>query len=122
MEKTEELKDRLYRFALEVVRLVRSVPREVAGVEIGRQLIRSGTSVAANYEEAAPAFSKSDFIYKLSTSFKESKETNLWIRLLRDSGLISSKTAEPLVKESYEIASILAKSLKTARKNLESGV
>lgn len=76
MSKRQELKDRFYRFALEIVRLVRRLPREIAAVELGRQLLRAGTSVAANYEEAAAGFSKSDFIYKISVSFKESKEAN----------------------------------------------
>lgn len=114
MNKADELKKRIYQFALEIVKLVRKAPREVSGIEIARQLIRSGTSVAANYEEAASAFSKADFIYKVSTSFKECKEANLWLRLLQDSELISPKITAPLIQESNEIASILAQSLKTA--------
>ena len=119
MGKQQELKDRFYDFALAIVKLVRKLPREIAAVEVGRQVLKSGTSIAANYEETTGAFSRSDFVYKLSISFREAKETNLWLRLLRDSGLVyGSPGTEPLIKESQEIANILAKSLKTARSNL----
>lgn len=101
-----------------MIKLVRGLPREVAGYEIGKQLIRSGTSIAANYEEATAGFSKEDFIYKLSISFKESKESRLWLRLLNDSGLTGSSTGLlELIRESEEISKILAQSLKTSRIN-----
>ena len=87
---------------------------------MGRQLLRSGTSIAANYEEAEAGFSKEDFIYKLSISFKESKESHLWLRLLRDSGVeLDQGKVGPLLLEAEEIAKILAKSLKTSRSNLK---
>ena len=118
MNSQKELKDRLYSFALQVIRLVRSLPKETAGFEIGKQLVRSGTSIAANYEEATSGFSREDFIYKISISFKEAKETNLWLRLLQDSELITMHNIKVLIKESEEIANILAKSVKTAKQNL----
>ena len=58
MNSQKELKDRLYSFALQIIKLVRSLPKETAGYEIGKQLIRSGTSIAANYEEVTSGFSK----------------------------------------------------------------
>ena len=117
MNKHQDLKERFYEFALAIVKLVRSLPRETAGIEIGRQVLKSGTSVAAHYEEAASGFSKADFIYKVSVSFKEAKESNLWLRLLKDSGLARESQVSFLIQESFEIASILAKSLKTAKAN-----
>jgi len=120
MSQQQELKDRLYKFALEIVRLVRGLSREMAAMELGRQLIKAGTSVAANYEEATSAFSKEDFIYKISISFKESKETHLWLRLLRDSGLAEhSSRIHVLIGEAGEIANIFGRSLKTSRSNLD---
>jgi len=86
-ERKQDLNERFYSFALKVVKLVRRFPKEVAGYEIGRQLLRVGTSIAANYEEANGAFSREDFIYKLNTAFKEARESVLWLRLLEDSGL-----------------------------------
>ena len=117
----KQLQDRLYSFALKIIQLVRSLPRELAGYEIGKQLIRSGTSIAANYEEATAGFSKNDFIYKMSIAFKESKESRLWLKLLSDSGLVKPSThVLELIRESDEIAKILARSLKTARMNSRS--
>ena len=115
-----DLKDRFYRFALEVVKLVRTLPKETAGFQLGSQLIKAGTSVAANYEEATGAFSKPDFVFKVSIAFKEAKESRIWLRLIRDSGLCrKTPEIEMLIQEALEIASILAKSLKTARVNSE---
>ncbi|MBI4712823.1 MAG: four helix bundle protein [Planctomycetes bacterium] len=114
---SKEISERLYKFALSIVKLVRTLPSELSAREIGKQLIRSGTSVAANYEEAIAGFSKDDFTYKLSTSFKEAKETNLWLRLLRDSGIVGPNIVEDVTNESVEITNILGKSVKTAKQN-----
>ncbi|MBA3062679.1 MAG: four helix bundle protein [Atribacteria sp.] len=65
-----DLSERLYNFALKIVQFVRVLPKEASAFEIGRQLLRSGTSIAANYEEAKAAFSRKDFTYKMSISFK----------------------------------------------------
>ena len=119
MEKID-LDQRIYNFALEIVKLVRCLPKEVAAYEIGRQLLRAGTSIAANYEEARGAFSREDFTYKINTAFKEARESNLWLRLLKDSGLYTDKEAKYLLKESEEIRNILGKSVKTSREgNME---
>ncbi len=83
----ENLQERLYNFALEVIKLVRALPGEMVLQEIGKQLLRSATSIAANYEEAKGAFSKEDFVFKIGISFKEGRETILWLRLLKDSGV-----------------------------------
>jgi len=115
MEK--RLEDRLYDFALEIVRLVRALPKEMVAQEIGRQLLRAGISVAANYEEAKGAFSKEDFAYKIGISFKEARETNLYLRLIKDWGIMKGKNIDYVLQESKEIRNILGKSLTTARKN-----
>jgi len=109
-----DIDKRAYEFALQIVKLTRSLPKETAGFEIGRQLLRSGTSVAANIEEAQAAFSKDDFIYKMSIALKEARESNFWLRLVRDSDLYSN--FEDLVQESVEIKNILGTIVKTARK------
>jgi four helix bundle protein len=112
----EELRKRFYDFVLEIVRFVRKLPKEMAAYEIGKQLINSGPSIAANYEEATGAFSKEDFTYKLSIAFKEAKETNFWLRLLRDSNIATGENIRQLVQESEEIRNILGKSVTTAKK------
>ena len=116
-KRKKDLSERLYNFGLKIVKLVRQLPREMAAQEIGRQLLRAGTSAAANYEEATVAFSKEDFTYKISISFKEMKESNLWLRLLRDSGIKKGETIEDLIRESVELRKILGKSVKTAKGN-----
>lgn len=115
MKKENDLSTRLYNFALKIVLLVRTLPKEVAAYEIGRQLIRSGTSITANYEEAKGAFSKDDFTYKLNTAFKEARETNLWLRLLNDSKITKDSQLKEAIKESEEIRNILGKGVKTAK-------
>ncbi len=112
---TNELSERLYDFALKIVLLVRKLPRETAANEIGRQLVRSGTSITANYEEAKGGFSREDFIYKINTAFKEARETNIWLRLLRDSKILQGEELKNIIKESEEIRNILGKSVKTAK-------
>ncbi len=114
-DKETDLNKRLYNFALKIVLLVRSLPKELAAYEIGRQLLKAGISVAANYEEARGGFSKEDFIYKINTAFKEAKETNFWLRLLRDSKIAKEDQVKELINESKEIGNILGKSVKTAK-------
>jgi hypothetical protein len=75
MKKKEGLKERFYKFALRIIKFVKGLPKEMAAYEIGKQLLRSGTSIAANYEEATGAFSKEDFTYKISIAFKEAKRS-----------------------------------------------
>ena len=110
-----DLEKRLYDFSLKIVKLVRMLPKEMVAQEIGKQLLRAGTSIAANYEEARGAFSREDFAYKISLSFKESRETNLWIRLLKDSGIITGEYIDSILQESVEIRNILGKSVTTTR-------
>ena len=117
-EKSKDLKERLYLFALRIVNFVKSLPRTWIALEIGKQLLHSRTSVAANYEEACGAFSKDDFIYKINTSLKEAKESNYWLRLIRDSKIASGNELSYLIQESGEISNILGKSVKTARGNI----
>lgn len=115
-----DLDERIYKFALSIVKFVRSLPREMVAQEIGKQLLHCGTSVAANYEEAKGAFSKEDFTYKMSVSFKEAKESNLWLRLLRDAGIVRPEKVELRITESAEIRNILGSSVRTSRKRKES--
>ena len=108
------LEERFYKFALRVIEIVNKLPKSTAGFEMGRQLFRAGTSIAANYAEAKGAFSKDDFIYKVSLAFKEARETHLWLRLIRDSKMLKSDM-EIIIKEAQEIRNILGKSVKTAK-------
>ena len=80
----EALRQRIYRFVVEVVNLVKELPNTLIGNRIGGQLLDAGTSIGANFEEAIAAFSKADFTYKLATAKKEAYETHYWLRVIRD--------------------------------------
>lgn len=79
MESLFDLRERTLRFAIQIIKYVRTFPRDVAGFEIGKQLVRAGCSPGANYEEADACASRKDFIYKLRTCLKESQETHYWL-------------------------------------------
>ena len=81
MEKIFDLHERTFRFAVQITKYVRIFPRDVVGFEYGKQLIRCGCSPGSNYEEADECASQKDFIYKIRTCLKESKETRYWLKL-----------------------------------------
>jgi four helix bundle protein len=117
MNRKNELNERFYDFALLIIKLTQELPGEVAAYHLGKQLVKSGTSIAANYEEACGAFSKEDFTYKISIAFKEAKETHFWLRLIKDSALIK-RNLDDLIKEAEEIRNILGKSFTTAKRSI----
>jgi four helix bundle protein len=119
-----ELKLRLKSMALRVIRLVQSLPRNVTADVLGKQLIRSATSVAANYRSACKARSRSDFLSKLGIVEEEADETQLWIEMIADSGMIKPERVKNLLTEVNEIVAIIAASRITLKKNqkLNSGV
>jgi len=101
--------------ALRVIRLVQSLPKSSTGEIIGRQLIRSATSVAANYYSACKARSKADFLNKLGIVEEEADETQLWIELIIESGLIREIRLNDLLREIKEITAIIASSRITVK-------
>ncbi|MEP6787824.1 MAG: four helix bundle protein [Acidobacteriota bacterium] len=112
------LREKSYKFALRVVKLYQHLSNDKHEYVMSKQVLRSGTSVGANIEEAGQAQSKPDFIHKLSIAQKESFETNYWIRLLRDSDLLASKLADSLLTDCAELQKLLTASIKTAKQNL----
>ena len=110
-----ELKSRLKLVALRVIRLVQSLPKNLTAEVIGKQLIRSATSVAANYYSACKARSKADFLNKLGIVEEEADETQLWIELIIESGLIKENRLKDLLREVKEITAIMASSRITVK-------
>jgi len=106
--------ERTKRFALRVIRLVSSLPNERAADIIGRQVLRSGTSIGANYREATRAATKKHFASLLSIALREADETLYWLELLRDARLIRAHLLSDLVDECNQLVAILASSVKTA--------
>jgi len=116
--KSGELQRRTKTFALSVIRLTDQLPRARAADVIGRQLLRSGTSVAANYRSACNARSVADFVSKMGVVEEEADESQFWLELLRESGLLTGTTVEALLREANELTRIAAASSKTARARL----
>lgn len=113
------LKIKSYNFALRVVKLFRYLADEKKEYVLSKQVLRSGTSVGANIEESYQAESKADFVHKLSIANKEAFETNYWIRLLRDSGILEEKFAQSLLVDCDELQKLLVSSIKTSKEKLK---
>ena len=112
------LRNKSYKFALRTIKLFQHLSKEKHEFVISKQVLRSGTSIGANIEEAGQAQSKPDFIHKLAIAQKESFETHYWIRLLRDSDLLDGKIAESLLSDCSKLQKLLTSSIKTAKANL----
>ena len=108
------IKDKTYAFALDVITLYKKLTEKNEYV-ISRQLLKSGTSIGANVEEALAGQSRADFLSKMSIASKEARETNYWLRLLRDSNLISCVPIEDLLLKSEEISKMLTSIVKTTK-------
>jgi four helix bundle protein len=109
-----EMKQRTKQFALRVLKLADGLPKTRSGNAIGGQIVRSGTSVAANYRALCRAKSRADFINKTSIVEEEADESCFWLELLVDAGLLGSRQVQPLLQEANEITAILVASRKTA--------
>ena len=109
-----ELKQRTKQFALRVIKLVGSLSRTMEGRVIGNQLLRSGTSVGANYRSACKGRSKAEFVAKLGIVEEEADETAYWLELIVEGALIERKLVDPLLQEANEIVAIMAASRKSA--------
>ena len=113
--KSNILKDKSYAFALRSIKLFQYLTAEHREYVLSKQLLRSGTSIGANIEEAFQGESRSDFIHKLSIANKEAFETHYWLRLLRDSEILTPKQAESLLHECDEIQRMLVAAIKTSK-------
>jgi len=113
----DEMKARTKKFALRVIRLVESLPDTKTANVIGNQLLRSGTSVGANYRAACRAKSTADFISKLSIVEEENDESIYWMELLIESETVKENLLQNLMKEADEILSIIVSSIKTLKEN-----
>jgi four helix bundle protein len=113
----EELKNRTRQFALMIIKLVEDLPDNKAGNTIGYQIIRSGTSVAANYRSACRARSNADFISKITIVEEECDETLFWLELIAEAYLLKKEKLRDMLKEANELTAIFTASGKTARQN-----
>ncbi|PYS77815.1 MAG: four helix bundle protein [Acidobacteria bacterium] len=112
----KELKERTKRFSLRVIKLVGALPKTTEGRATGNQLIRSGTSVGANYRAACRGRSKPDFIAKLGIVEEEADESAFWMELIIESNIMKKELVEPLLQEANELVAIMTASRKSATK------
>ena len=110
-----DLKERTKIFAVDVVRFVRALPRLPSCDVMGRQLLRAGTSVAANYRAARRARSRKEFLAKMGIVEEEADESSFWLELLVDSGFVSADDAYSLRSEADQLVAITISSIRTAR-------
>ncbi len=111
----EQLRERTKQFALRIVRLFRSLPKSDEARILGRQVLRSGTSVAANYRAICRARSKAEFVAKIGTVVEEADETVFWLELLVETGTVPKVRMQDLLAEANELLAIFAASQRTAK-------
>jgi len=111
----DELRARTRAFSLRVVKLVQSLPKNMVADVMGKQVLRSATSVGANYRAVCRAQSNAMFISKLSIVVEEADETVYWLELIRDAGLVKPDLLAELIDEAEQILKIMAASRKTAK-------
>jgi len=116
-KKPRDIKERTFQFALGIVRLCQQMENQ-SGIwrVLGKQLLRSGTSIGANVEEAQAGQSKADFTSKYAIALKEARETIYWLRLLKESGAVKKDSVEILIQEADELSRILGSIIVNAKR------
>ena len=120
MDTRRDIVARTFEFAVQVVRLGDRVPKgSGAGKLLFSQVVRAGTSIGANVEEAQAGESRADFVHKYGIALKEARETHYWLRLFRASGILNEQDVGGLVQESDEIRRILGRIIVSAKRRPE---
>jgi four helix bundle protein len=114
---SNHLKSRTKAFSLEVLKFVEFLPKSTGGRAIGNQLVRSGTSVGANYRAVCRSRSKAEFIARLGVVVEEADESAFWLELILESDLAPKDKVQPLLKEANELVAIMVASRKSAKGN-----
>jgi four helix bundle protein len=117
MGNKKDLKDRTKKFALRIIRMYSSLPKSMEAKVIGNQVLRSGTSVGANYREASQGRSKAEFIAKMGDCLKELDETTYWFELLIEGNILPENKLSDLVQESRELTAIFVTIIKKTKAN-----
>ncbi len=114
--KTRELLQRTQRFGVRAIRVIEALPPGTASWVLGKQLVRSATSVGANYRSARRARSTSEFIAKLGIAEEEADESIYWMQMLIQAGLVEAPRLDPLMQEAEELLAIIVASIRTAKR------
>ncbi|MBS4097724.1 MAG: four helix bundle protein [Sulfuricella sp.] len=118
-QKEEDLRQRTKQFALRILRLFAALPKHVSAQVLGKQLLRSGTSIGANYREAYRARSKAEFIAKVGICLGEAEETSYWLELLAEGGIIAPEKLGELADECDQLIAIFVTILNRAKQKVE---
>ncbi len=116
-EKENIILTKTYNFAIRIVRLYQYLCREKKEFELSKQVLRSGTSIGSNAEEAVGGLSRKDFLAKLGVSYRETRETRYWLRFLRDTDYISTGQAQSMLNDAEEILRIITAIQKSTKDN-----
>jgi four helix bundle protein len=119
MQDMKDLKDRTKNFALRIIRMYTSLPKSPEAKIVGAQVLRSGTSVGANYREAYRSRSKADFIAKMGDCLKELDETTYWFQLLIEGNVLSENKLSGLLQEANELTAIFVTIIKNTKTNVK---
>lgn len=117
-ERSKKISERLLDYGVEVIRITIELNKSMIVRNISGQLLRSGTSAGANYEESCGAESKADFIHKLQIVLKELRESLYWLRLVQKSNILTNKNLNNLINETTQLGNIIAKSVITAKNKI----
>jgi len=115
MKEDNIIKNKSYSFSIKIIKVYQSLTKNKKEFILSKQLIRSGTSIGANIEEAIGAQSKNDFISKISISYKEARETHYWLQLLTDSHFLNKQQSDTLIYDCEELLKILGSILRTSK-------
>ena len=108
-----------YAFALRIVKMYRYLCKEENEFVLSRQVVRSGTSIGANVEEAVGAQSTKDFLSKMSIAYKEARETHYWLRLLRDSAILDAQSADSVIEDCEELLKLSGSIIRSTKQKLQ---
>lgn len=118
MKKNNLIQDKSYNFAVRIVKLYQYLVKEKQEFVLSKQILRCGTSIGANIEEAIGGQSERDFFAKMTIAYKEARETHYWIRLLFDTGYINEQTKDVLLNDAETILKIITSIQKTTKQNI----
>lgn len=118
--KKDSVRDKSYAFALRMIQMYQHLTKDKQEFILSKQVLRSGTSIGANIEEASGAQSNKDFLAKMTIAYKEARETHYWLRLLHDSGYFTENAAISILNDCEELLKMLASIKKTTQSRLNS--
>jgi len=117
LQKKRDIVERTFNFSIEIIKLISLLPKNSLGFALTSQIVRSGTSIGANVEEAQGAISKKEFIQRMQIALKEARETRYWIRIIIETKLATETVTEKLLDEINQLIGILSTIVKNAKNN-----